>query len=100
MKSLENKSAIVTGAGSGIGRAIATLYATEGAKIIVSDINEEGGKETVAKIKAGGGDAVFVKADTSNPEDGKALVDAAKRDEFLVGRRERLGITIEHNSHD
>jgi len=77
MKSLENKSAIVTGAGSGIGRAIAILYAAEGARIIVSDINEKGGEETVAQIKSSGGEAVFVKADTSKSGDSKALVDAA-----------------------
>jgi len=77
MKNLVNKTAIVTGAGSGIGRAIAILYASEGASIVVSDINEKGGEETVAQIKAGGSDAVFVKADTSNPDDNKALVDAA-----------------------
>jgi NAD(P)-dependent dehydrogenase (short-subunit alcohol dehydrogenase family) len=77
MKSLENKAAIVTGAGSGIGRAIAILYAAEGAKIIVSDIIEKGGQETVALIKTAGNDAIFVKADTSKPDDCKALVDAA-----------------------
>jgi len=77
MKNLVNKTAIVTGAGSGIGRAIAILYASEGASIVVSDINEKRGEETVAQIKAGGSDAVFVKADTSNPDDNKALVDAA-----------------------
>ena len=77
MKSLKNKSGIVTGAGSGIGRAIAVLYASEGASIIVSDINEKGGEETVALIKAAGNDAIFVKADTSKPDDSKALVDAA-----------------------
>lgn len=75
MKVLENKVAIVTGGGSGIGRAIAELYAAEGAKVVVSDISEKGGLETVASIKAAGGEAVFVKADSSSPEENKNLVD-------------------------
>jgi len=77
MKSLEDKVAIVTGAGSGIGRAIAILYANEGAKVVVSDINDEGGKETVATIIANGGDAFYIRADTSKPTDSQALVHKA-----------------------
>jgi NAD(P)-dependent dehydrogenase (short-subunit alcohol dehydrogenase family) len=77
MKLLENKIAIITGAGSGIGKAISLLYAGEGAKIVVSDINEKGGNETVSEIKAKGGEAIFVKADTSKPDDNKNVVDQA-----------------------
>ncbi|MDQ1085840.1 SDR family NAD(P)-dependent oxidoreductase [Siphonobacter sp. SORGH_AS_1065] len=74
MKTLENKVPLVTGAGSGIGRAIALSYAKEGAKVVVSDINENGGNETVSLIQQAGGDAFFVKADTSKPEENEALV--------------------------
>ena len=77
MKLLENKVAIVTGAGSGIGKAISLLYAAEGAKIVVSDIDEKGGNETVSEIKANGSEAIFVKADTSKPDDNKNVVEQA-----------------------
>lgn len=77
MKTLENKVALITGAGSGIGKAMALLYAAEGAKIVVTDLNEEGGRQTVTEIQAKGGEALFVKADTSNPEHSKHTVDQA-----------------------
>ncbi len=77
MKNLENKIAIVTGGGSGIGKAISLLYAKEGAKIVVSDVNEQGGNETVNEIKSNGGDAIFVNVDTSKPNDSKKAVEEA-----------------------
>ena len=77
MKSLENKVAIITGSGSGIGKASALLFAKEGAKVIVSDINEKDGIAAVDEIKKTGGEAFFVKADSSSPEDNDALVKQA-----------------------
>lgn len=77
MKLLANQVALITGAGSGIGKAIALLYAAEGAKVVVSDISEKGGQETAAAIKALGGRAIFIKGDTSKPDDSKAVVDEA-----------------------
>lgn len=75
MKTLQDKVAIITGSGSGIGRAAALLYAREGAKVVVSDINEENGNAVVKEIIAEGGEAFFIAADTSQPEDNKALVE-------------------------
>ena len=77
MKSLENKVAIITGAGSGIGKSTAELFAREGAKVVVSDINESNGSSAVEEIKKNGGQAFFIKADSSKPEDNEALVKQA-----------------------
>ena len=74
MKLLEGKVAIITGAGSGIGKAAAELFAKEGAKVVVSDINEANGKSAVDEIKKNGGEAFFIKADSSKPEDNEALI--------------------------
>lgn len=74
MKLLESKVAIITGAGSGIGKAAAKLFASEGAKVVVSDINEEHGKTAVEEIKASGGEAFFIKANSASAEDNEKLV--------------------------
>src|SRR5688572_3868482 len=74
MKLLENKVAIVTGAGSGIGRAIALLFAQEGAKVIVSDVKEQGGNQTISEIRHNSGEGIFIRADSAEPKDNENLV--------------------------
>jgi NAD(P)-dependent dehydrogenase (short-subunit alcohol dehydrogenase family) len=77
MGRLDSKTAIITGAGDGIGRATAILFAKEGAEVLVSDRDEDKGKETLNIIRESGGEASFVKADVSKEEDVKNMVDAA-----------------------
>ena len=74
MNILADKVALVTGAGSGIGLAVALAYAKEGAKVVVSDINEQAGQEAVRQIEKSGGEAAFFKTDSSLAEDNEALV--------------------------
>lgn len=72
---LQDQIAIVTGASSGIGRAVALAYAREGAHVVVSDLNEAGGRETVAQVEAAGRQALFVPADVSRADDCRGLVE-------------------------
>lgn len=74
---LSGQVALVTGASSGIGRAVALAYGREGAKVVVSDVVADGGHETVRAVQDAGGQACFVAADVSRPEDGHRLVQAA-----------------------
>ena len=74
MRPLEQSVALFTGAASGIGRAIDHRYAEAGARVVVSDLDEEGGRETVRLIEEGGGAALFVATDVSDPEACEALV--------------------------
>jgi meso-butanediol dehydrogenase/(S,S)-butanediol dehydrogenase/diacetyl reductase len=71
--SIKGKIAIITGAASGIGQATAFLFAQDGAKVVVVDINDKGGKETVNKIKRGRKQAVFIHADVSKEVDVKTM---------------------------
>src|SRR5580658_96656 len=71
---LEGKVALITGAGSGMGRVAALLFAREGAKLAAVDVNEESAAETVRMIKAEGGDAISMRADVSRAKDAEAMV--------------------------
>ncbi len=77
MKTLKSKVALVTGAGSGIGREIAQRLGAEGASIVVSDIDDKGGNQTVTMLRDQRIAAVYVRADTSKAADHEALVAAA-----------------------
>lgn len=83
---LKDKVAIITGAGSGLGRASARLFAKEGAKVMVADIAAGDGEETVRLIKEDGGDAIFVQVDVSKAADCEKMVKSA------VGRYGKLDI--------
>ncbi len=72
---LENKVAIITGAASGIGKATAKLFAQHGAKVVVADINEDGGNRTVVDIQDSGGDAIFVQTDVTIADDTVRMVE-------------------------
>ncbi|MBU1054346.1 MAG: glucose 1-dehydrogenase [Proteobacteria bacterium] len=73
----QDKVALVTGGGSGIGRATSLAFSNEGANIVVADINVTGGEETVAMIRDSGGEAVFFEADVSQEKDAEAMVGKA-----------------------
>ena len=71
---LNNKTAIVTGAGRGIGRAVALRFAEESAKVVVDDVNDTNGTDTVAAITDAGGEATFINADVSDAADAQRLI--------------------------
>ncbi len=75
---LQNKVALITGASSGIGRETALLFASEGAKVVCVDINDDGGKETVTMIQEQHGEAIYVHADVSKTADCEHMVSAAE----------------------
>jgi NAD(P)-dependent dehydrogenase (short-subunit alcohol dehydrogenase family) len=84
----EGKSVIVTGAGSGIGRAAALAYAAEGASLIAADIDERNGRETVSQLRELGAPAEFIRVDVSRAADCAAMVALA------VSRYGRLDVAF------
>ncbi|RYZ55758.1 MAG: glucose 1-dehydrogenase [Proteobacteria bacterium] len=72
---LDKKISLVTGAGSGIGREIAYKFAEEGSTVVVVDLNEDGGRETVAHIEKTKGKAIFIKSNAGKAKEAESLVD-------------------------
>jgi NAD(P)-dependent dehydrogenase (short-subunit alcohol dehydrogenase family) len=75
---LQDKVALITGAGSGIGRESSLLFAAEGARVLAVDLDEAAAEETVEKVRAAGGEATGHRADVSSAEDSEAMVAAAE----------------------
>jgi len=71
---LEGKVAVITGAGSGMGRVAAQLFSAEGARVVVAEFDERAGRETVEMVSAAGGEASFVRTDVSSESDAAAMV--------------------------
>ncbi|MCL5965184.1 MAG: glucose 1-dehydrogenase [Deinococcus sp.] len=76
---LNDKVALITGAGSGIGRETALLFAQEGAAIVVADVNDTGGQETARMISGAGGRATYVHADVSRASDAEMMINTAEK---------------------
>ncbi|WP_248930433.1 SDR family NAD(P)-dependent oxidoreductase [Paenibacillus hamazuiensis] len=74
---LQGKVTLITGSGSGIGKSSALLFAKEGAAVIVNDLDEARGNETVKEIRDAGGEAVFIQADVTDPESVQSMVNQA-----------------------
>ena len=76
-KMLQGRVAIVTGSGRGIGRAVALLFAREGAKVVISDIDLQPAQETAQEIKGAGGESIFFQGDVTKPDFAEEIVNYA-----------------------
>jgi NAD(P)-dependent dehydrogenase (short-subunit alcohol dehydrogenase family) len=77
MPRLEGKVALITGAGTGIGRATARLFAREGAKVVIAEIDSQAGDETAHEIAGSGGDAIAIRTDVTEPDSMQLAIDTA-----------------------
>lgn len=77
MPRLEGKVAIITGAGTGIGRATAKLFAAEGARVVVAELNADAGAQTAQLIAQSGGDGIFIRTDVTEPDSIQGTIDKA-----------------------
>src|SRR5688500_6829658 len=74
MFNLTNKTAIITGGGSGIGKAISVLFAKQGANVFILDVDEDGAQKSIEEIKAEGGTAEFMKCNVSSVEEVESVI--------------------------
>ncbi len=85
---LQNRVALVTGGGSGIGRAVAKLFAKEGGKVIVVDMSAKSGQETLKMIRNGGGEGLFLECNTTKHADVEVMV--SKAIEIFIGAAAKI----------